>query len=131
MRPPAEVKLDGVSLMPLLRGDKVDWPDRMLFFQWHRGDEPEMYRACAARSQRWKLVQPRGVGAGPFTEKPRFELYDMAADPFEMKDLAGEHPEVVERMKRAYEDWFKDVRATRGFAPPASSWVRSTRTWWC
>ncbi len=116
-RPPAEVKLDGVSLMPLLRGDKVDWPDRTLFFQWHRGEVPELNRACAARTQRWKLVQPRGTAPGPFTEKPRFELYDMAADPFETKDVAGEHPEVVEQLKRAYEAWFKDVGA-RGFAPP-------------
>ena len=28
------------------------WPDRTLFFQWHRGDQPELGRAFAARSQR-------------------------------------------------------------------------------
>jgi arylsulfatase A-like enzyme len=118
VRAPPGVKFDGVSLMPLLRGEKADWPDRNLFFQWHRGDEPELYRACAARSQRWKLVQPQGAAAGPFTGGPRFELYDMAADPFETKDVAGQHPEVGGGMKKAYEAWFKDVAGTHGFAPP-------------
>ena len=58
---PQRVKFDGLSLAPLLRGQQVAWPDRMLFFQWHRGDAPERYRAFAARSQDWKLVQPLGA----------------------------------------------------------------------
>ena len=53
------VRFDGVSLAPLLRGQPVAWPDRVLFFQWHRGT-PERYRAFAARSQDWKLVQLLG-----------------------------------------------------------------------
>ena len=55
---PRQVKFDGLSLSPLLRGQPSGWPDRTLFFQWHRGDAPERYRAFAARSQDWKLVQP-------------------------------------------------------------------------
>ena len=35
------------------------WPDRTLYFQWHRGDVPELGRAFAARSQRFKLLRPR------------------------------------------------------------------------
>jgi arylsulfatase A-like enzyme len=58
---PAGVKFDGRSPAPLLRGEKIDWPDRTLFFQWHRGDAPQRYRACAVRSQDWKLVQPLGA----------------------------------------------------------------------
>jgi arylsulfatase A-like enzyme len=115
---PVGVKFDGVSLWPLLQGRRVDWPDRTLYFQWHRGDEPELNRACAARSQRWKLVQPLGAGPGPFAGRPRFELYDMAADPFETADVAEKHADVVGRMRRGYEAWFKDVSGTRGFAPP-------------
>ncbi len=36
----------------------VEWPDRTLFFQWHRGDVPQADRAFAARSQQYKLVRP-------------------------------------------------------------------------
>ena len=57
--PPAGVRLDGKSLLPLLRGGPEDaWPDRTLFFQWHRGDRPEPGRAFAARSQQYKLLRP-------------------------------------------------------------------------
>jgi arylsulfatase A-like enzyme len=117
---PTKVKFDGLSLLPLLSGRRTDWPDRTLFFQWHRGDEPELNRACAARSQKWKLVQPLGAFDTKPPEKPEFLLFDMAADPLEMKNVAADHPEVVARMRREYEAWFRDV-GSRGFAPPRIS----------
>jgi arylsulfatase A-like enzyme len=114
----AKVAFDGVSLEPLLRGKQVSWPDRTLFFQWHRGDTPELYRACAARSQNWKLVQPKGAGVdGVAPKEPVFELFDMARDPLEMKDVAADHPDVVAKMRKEYEAWFKDVSSTRGYGP--------------
>ena len=40
---------DGKSLLPLLKGiQTAGWPDRTLFFQWHRGDRPEPGRSFAA-----------------------------------------------------------------------------------
>jgi arylsulfatase A-like enzyme len=117
--PPAgKPRFDGRSLLPLLQGEPGPWPDRTLFFQWHRGDEPEMFRAFAARSQRWKLVQALGSGPGRFPAQPKYELFDMAADPFERNDLAGRHPEIVDRLRKDYQTWFRDVSGTRGFAPP-------------
>jgi hypothetical protein len=46
------------------------------------------------------------------------ELYDLENDPAEAKDVAAEHPAIVARLRREYEEWFRDVSATRGFAPP-------------
>ncbi|HZN67614.1 MAG TPA: sulfatase-like hydrolase/transferase, partial [Tepidisphaeraceae bacterium] len=116
---PAGAKFDGKSLLPLLRGDVTseDWPDRTLYFQWHRGDVPQLYRAFAARSQYWKLVQAQGAGPRPFGE-PQFELYNMHADPTESKDRSRDHPQIVQAMKRGYEQWFADVTGTRGFDDP-------------
>jgi arylsulfatase A-like enzyme len=116
---PAAVKFDGVSLLPLLKGEPVSWPDRTLFFQWHRGDVPELYRAFAARSQEYKLVQPNGAGEGQAPAVPKFELYDMARDAFEMHDIAAAKPEVVARMKREYEKWFKEVTSGRDYTNPS------------
>ena len=99
------IHLDGTSLLPLAAGQAADWPDRTLYFQWHRGDEPEPYTNCAARSQRYKLLNGK-------------ELYDMAADPAEKNDVAPAHPGVVARMRAGYEAWFEDVGGTRGYAPP-------------
>ena len=61
MAAPPQVKFDGRSLWPLLQGGKVDWPDRTLFTQWHRGDVPQLYRAFGVRTQQYRLVQPLGV----------------------------------------------------------------------
>ena len=116
---PAAVKFDGVSLLPLLKNEAVSWPDRTLFFQWHRGDVPELYRAFAARSQQYKLVQPNGSGDGPASSTPVFKLYDMARDPLEMHDIAETQPAIAARLKQEYEQWFKDVTSGRDYTNPS------------
>ncbi len=102
---PKDAAVDGRSLLPLMGGGEAVWPDRTLFFQWHRGDEPQPWRQCAARDQRWKLVDGK-------------ELYDLDNDPAESRDRAGENPAIVERLRRSYEDWFRDVSPARGWGPP-------------
>lgn len=111
---PAGLALDGRSLAPLFDGRGADWPERTLFFQWHRGDTPELYRAFAARSQRHKLLQPEGNGERA-PARLAFQLYDLATDPFEQHDIAGEELAVVARLKAQYEAWFADVTGSRRY----------------
>ncbi len=113
---PAELKLDGMSLLPLIENSPANWPDRELFFQWHRGDKPELYRCFAVRNQQYKLLQAAGIERP--SNKMKFELYDISKDPDEKNDIADKHPDIVEKMKRDYEAWFKDVTSTRPFEPP-------------
>jgi arylsulfatase A-like enzyme len=115
---PASTSMDGISLAGQLRGEQKPLPERTLFFQWHRGDEPEKYRAFAARGPRYKLVQASGAGEGNW--KPKYELFDIVADPFEKMDLAAEKPELVEKYRKQYEAWFEDVTRA-GFTPPRIS----------
>ena len=102
---PDFMRVDGCSLLPLLAGESVEWLDRPLFFQWHRGDTPEPYSSCAVRTQQYKLVD--GV-----------ELYDIAADPYEKLNIAADHPDLVARMRQDYEEWFDDVVGARAAIPP-------------
>jgi arylsulfatase A-like enzyme len=132
-------KLDGASLLPLLRNPAAAWPDRTLFFQWDSGQTPRRGSAYAAVTEKWKLVQPCGMdapaqqhirdryaelcrlqgrGARSIAGAPRHELYDLTADPGETKDLAAAQPDVVARMRQQYEAWFDDV-AARWFKQPA------------
>jgi arylsulfatase A-like enzyme len=113
---PDNVRFDGVSLWSHLRGGPAP-TGRTLFFQWHRGDEPVLHRAIAVRTQRWKLVQMEGAAAKPLKE-PRYELFDIPADPYEQKDVAKANPDIVRELLKEYEVWFKDVSGTRGYAPP-------------
>lgn len=94
--------IDGRSLLPLLENPKADWPDRELFVhvgRWEKGANPDesKYVKCAVRTQRWRLVNNE-------------ELYDIDADPFESTDVATEHPKVVERLRGAYDEWWKETR---------------------
>ncbi len=102
---PADRKIDGRNLMPLLSGEAGEWPDRHLFFQWHRGDEPEPFRGSAVLTQRFKLVNGE-------------ELYDLENDPGEKENLAEQHPDKVADLRTVYEAWFADVSASRGYDPP-------------
>ena len=130
---PKQVTLDGVNLLPLLRNSSAAWPDRTLFFQWDSGQEARRGHAFAVRNQRYKLVQANGMdapnqkhirdryaelcrwqGRGDLTIEgpPRYELFDIASDPGETKDLAAECPEIVAEMRKQYEAWF-DTTWTR------------------
>lgn len=108
----AAVSLDGQNLLPLLDDPAQEWPERRLFFQWHRGDAPEPYRSFAVRSGRWKLLQAQGA----FDERRQvdvartaLELYDLSADPYEQRDLAAERPMVIAELRAAYDQWLADV----------------------
>jgi hypothetical protein len=113
---PQGLKLDGKNLLPLLRGTQTaGWPERTLYFQWHRGDRPERGRAFAARSSPYKLLRhepPPGA-----TRPPPLELYDMDHDPLELHNMAAGHKDVVTRMYAGYVAWFQDVTTTRGLEP--------------
>jgi arylsulfatase A-like enzyme len=114
---PANRKLDGRDLTPVLANYAKDWPDRSLFFQWHRGDVPEKNRAFAVRGPSYKLVQP--FGAGPDRERDKWELmlFDLANDPNEQKNIAHENEAIVRKMQHDYTAWFDDV-GKRGYDPP-------------
>lgn len=107
-------RMDGVNLQPLLesRIEPDNWPERDVFMQWHRGDEPVRYRSAAVIGQRLKLYMHGD-------EKPA-ELFDLSQDPMEQHDLSQAQPQTVERLRERYDLWFDDVSATRpdNYAPP-------------
>ena len=127
---PTDRAIDGCDLSPLLLNERAveDWPDRTIFYQWHRGDVPQRYRNFAATDQRWKLLcsalgprrDPQDVVLEDFSHD-HLELYDLEADPHEQHDLSADQPDVLQRLREAYDRWFDDVCATRGdatFDPP-------------
>jgi arylsulfatase A-like enzyme len=117
---PKGLKIDGRSILPLLQGKKIAWQDRTIYIQSHRGDVPVLYHNFTARNQRWKLLHGSGFGRENFEGEPKFELYDMSADPLEQNDLAAQRPDIVKAMRKEYEAWFADVSSTRddNYAPP-------------
>lgn len=93
---PESPRWDGRSLKPLLYDPEAAWKDRALVVESQRIDVPEKGRKFAVMSERWRLVDGR-------------ELYDIQADPGQQRDLAGEHPSVVTRLRRAYDQYWESV----------------------
>jgi arylsulfatase len=105
---PASVKLDGRSLLPLLKNPSAEWPDRYLFThvgRWAHMAEPETgkYANCSVRNIQYHLVS---VGK---ETKPNWELYDVKADSGEKNNLAAQNPAVVTQMAAVYEQWWQEV----------------------
>ncbi len=95
---PETLPLDGVSVVPLLKGHTAGWPDRMIFTHQSRRGEVTLAPG-AVRTQQYRLV----------TYGKRYELYDTIADPGEGNNIAGQRPRILKKLSAAYEAWFKDV----------------------
>ncbi len=67
----------------------------------------EMFGCRAIRHEHWKAVVYHPIQADrPPLEDDTWELYDIEADPSETRDLADEHPEVVEAL---VERWWEEA----------------------
>ncbi|QDV18970.1 Arylsulfatase [Gimesia panareensis] len=117
---PKSLKLDGIDLSGLLTGKVKTLPARSLFFQVHRGLTPQRYQNCAVVTQRYKLVgYPGTFGEENLMRdaEPVLELYDLAADPGETKNLISDKPEIADKLRQGYQQWFSDVKQSRHFQP--------------
>ena len=124
---PAGVQFDGLSMVPLFHSETNHWPDRYLFFQWHRGTAPDRYRNFAVRSQEWKLVQPTGADgehdSTSWRAKMDFQLFAIADDPYEMHNVGMEHLDIVDRLKAAYDQWFNSITNSHDFGEPGRIYI--------
>jgi arylsulfatase A-like enzyme len=91
---PVPPGLDGVSVLPALRGgSQPALADRSLV--WVRREGNPRYRGrdyYAVRRGNWKLVQN-----SPFQP---YELYDLATDSLETRNLADDHKAKLEELYR-------------------------------
>lgn len=93
---PTERKLDGVNLIPFLKGESTGLPHANLF--WRTGGG----QSYAVRSGNWKLVRN---GTQPD------ELYDLSNDIAEAKNLLATQPEVAARLAADLTAWNKELIA--------------------
>ncbi len=140
--PPPELALDGVNVLPVLRGEPGEVRIRR-FWQWNRYT-PLVTSNAAMRDGDWKLVRPRiretmvvaaedlemdralkyeperfhDIRRAPEPERiipppPPPQLFNIREDPLEQRDLAAAEPARTAAMLQALETWFAEVEAER------------------
>jgi len=94
---------EGIDLLPAIRGESSLPADRPLY--WERlGNE-------AIRLGDWKLVRgynqgkPDGNVRGNAPRSGSWELYNVAADPGETRDLIDLHPEKADSLRTRWQTW--------------------------
>ncbi len=99
----AVLPAEGIDLLPAIRGTVDLLPDRPIFWE-RQGNE-------AVRLGDWKLVRgynsgkPDGNVLGNAPREGEWELYNVAADPGESRNLADQFPEKVLEMRTLWQDW--------------------------
>jgi arylsulfatase len=101
---PASIKLDGISLLPYLKGGKRDEKDRSLFFYWTR-HSPELYTNIALQKGRFRFVGNTDFDA----PAGNFELFDTGQDPYEINNLIKDHPTRAAEMKKELDLIFMEL----------------------
>lgn len=92
----SEQHKDGVSLTPLLKGEKSLDRDALYWHYPHysnQGGGP----GGAVRSGDWKLIE--------WYEDGRLELYNLASDVGENQNVVDQHPEIVKELRAKLASW--------------------------
>ena len=95
--PTRSTHFDGHSLAKLLSSEREASPDRMLVINYSRMNSPRPTKQGAAVLwKRWRLLEGR-------------ELYDLATDPLQQRNVIQEHPEVAAKMQAHLDAWWRAV----------------------
>jgi arylsulfatase A-like enzyme len=93
---PAELKIDGTSFLPLLRGEDVDeLNNRSLFFYWTRRS-PELYNNIALQKGNYRLVGHTDYDA----TLEDLELFNILDDEYEQHNIIASNKTLAAEMKK-------------------------------
>ncbi|MDA0590042.1 MAG: sulfatase-like hydrolase/transferase [Planctomycetota bacterium] len=97
-------KLDGVSIVPVIKSAEAKTPHET--FHWQTGRD-----SWAVRSGDWKLLgNPRDTSnKAPLGPNDKLFLVNLAKDHTEMKNLASDNPDVVMRLQKQHDEWVREV----------------------
>jgi len=112
-----KLQLDGRSMLPLLKGEKVSWRDAYsdtydMIYLGNNGEKPHMRMI---RTDRWKLVLYLDADGHPLANGSRHELFDLKRDPDELTNLYGK-PSVAsiqQQLDTRLRTWMRETGVTK------------------
>ena len=118
IKPMKNTKFDGISLASVLRGKKQVSDDRVLIINYSRMPGFSNYPSPHSQTQmradqaavlwkRWRLLEDR-------------ELYNLATDPMQKKNVIDQHPDVVAKMRKPLYEWWEGVKGLANEAQNAA-----------
>jgi arylsulfatase A-like enzyme len=112
---PAEARLDGENLLPVLTSGKAPEENRTLYWIFRMSDQNARH-TWAIRDGKWKFLRgPVRLEDGNFDRKkgPQTALYDIETDIHEDRDLSLQNPEKRSELVKKLDAWIKELQ------PPA------------
>ncbi|MFP4367664.1 MAG: sulfatase-like hydrolase/transferase, partial [Bacteroidales bacterium] len=118
---PESQPVDGVSILPLLKGEKmsIEHDNRTMFFHFplylggeesslpvYGGGEENYWRAVPSTTMikgDWKLIY--------YYEYDSYELFNLGVDISEENDLSSKEPEITQSLLNELKEWTKEVDA--------------------
>jgi arylsulfatase A-like enzyme len=91
--------LDGISLKELINDKEVGRRAKPIGFRSRfRGQQWSVWN-----DNRYKLIHKE--------KEDEYLLFDLYKDPYEKKNIAAKHPEMVEKMKKGLQQWVSSVES--------------------
>ena len=90
-------EFDGLSFSDLLNNGRQDnLKGRILITDTQRLEWPVKWKNSCVMQDQWRLINNK-------------ELYNLANDPSQTRNIIGQHPDLAERLSKAYETWWQDI----------------------
>ena len=106
VEPPKDRKIDGKSILPYIKGEKLEKPvhDRFII------------AGSTVRYKNWKLayksLKPGGTGRQNVPGAEAGSLFNLKNDIGETTDVSAQYPEIVEEMKKMMDKYMADLKST-------------------
>jgi arylsulfatase len=118
IKPKKKTTFDGISLASVFKRKKQVSDDRVLIINYSRMPGFSNYPSPHSQTQmradqaavlwkRWRLLEDR-------------ELYNLATDPMQTKNVIDQHPEVVAKMRKPLYEWWEGVKGLANEAQNAA-----------
>jgi N-acetylglucosamine-6-sulfatase len=108
--------MQGASLVPLLKGQEVEWRNKVFYEYFWEYDFPHTPTMFGVRTERYKLIRYHGIW-------DTNEFYDLQEDPGEMNNLiaSADHQNQIKELTEDLYDW---LETTNGMQIPLKRTVK-------